>query len=91
MIRRVDRPPHADPTRTTILEIYAQVLKRRDRRRHGEAFDALMADAIPSAASINDANKLRPLGRPRRARFATLSDGSAGKSRICGQRRSSKQ
>jgi hypothetical protein len=28
------------------------VLKRRDRRRHGEAFDALMADAIPSAASI---------------------------------------
>jgi integrase len=38
--------------RTTTLEIYAQVLKRRDRRRHGEAFDALMADAIPSAASI---------------------------------------
>jgi hypothetical protein len=27
------------------------VLKRRDRRRHGEAFDALMADAIPPAAS----------------------------------------
>jgi hypothetical protein len=23
-----------------------------DRRRHGEAFDALMADAVPSAASI---------------------------------------
>jgi integrase len=41
---------HEDPT--TTLEIYAQVLKRRDRRRHGEAFDALMADAIPSAASI---------------------------------------
>ena len=34
------------------MEIYAQVLKRRDRRRHGEAFDALMADAVPSAASI---------------------------------------
>ena len=33
-------------------QIYAQVLKRRDRRRHGEAFDALMADAVPSAASI---------------------------------------
>jgi integrase len=41
---------HEDPT--TTLAIYAQVLKRRDRRRHGEAFDALMADAIPSAASI---------------------------------------
>jgi integrase len=41
---------HEDPT--TTLEIYAQVLKRRDRRRHGEAFDALMADAVPSAASI---------------------------------------
>jgi Phage integrase family len=40
---------HEDPT--TTLEIYAQVLKRRDRRRHGEAFDALMADAVPSAAS----------------------------------------
>jgi integrase len=41
---------HEDPT--TTLAIYAQVLKRRDRRRHGEAFDALMADAVPSAASI---------------------------------------
>ena len=40
---------HEDPT--TTLEIYAQVLKRRDRRRHGETFDALMADAVPSAAS----------------------------------------
>jgi hypothetical protein len=41
---------HEDPT--TTLQIYAQVLKRRDRRRHGEAFDALMVDAIPSAPSI---------------------------------------
>ena len=41
---------HEDPT--TTLAIYAQVLKRRDRRRHGEAFDALMADAVPSATSI---------------------------------------
>jgi integrase len=40
---------HEDPT--TTLQIYAQVLKRRDRQRHGEAFDALMAD-VPSAASI---------------------------------------
>jgi len=41
---------HEDPT--TTLEIYAQVLKRRERRRHGEAFDALMADAVPSDGSI---------------------------------------
>jgi len=40
---------HEDPT--TTLAIYAQVLRRRDRRRHGEAFDALMADAVPSAPS----------------------------------------
>ncbi len=41
---------HEDPK--TTLEIYAQVLKRRDRRRHGEAFDALMADAVPSGHTI---------------------------------------
>lgn len=41
---------HDDPT--TTLKIYAQVLRRRDRRRHGQAFDALMTDAVPSAASI---------------------------------------
>jgi integrase len=41
---------HEDPT--TTLQLYAQVIKRRDRRRHGEAFDALMADAVPSATSI---------------------------------------
>ena len=52
---------HEDPT--TTLQIYAQVLKRRDRRRHGEAFDALMADAVPSAASIMmRANPDRPEG-----------------------------
>ena len=33
---------------TTTLNIYAQVLKRQGRRRHGEAFDALMAGAVPS-------------------------------------------
>jgi integrase len=37
---------HSDPKVT--LEIYALVLKRRDRRRFGNAFDALMRDAIPS-------------------------------------------
>jgi integrase len=53
---------HEDPT--TTLAIYAQVLKRQDRRRHGEAFDALMADAVPSAASIiMRGNPDRPEGR----------------------------
>jgi integrase len=52
---------HEDPT--TTLAIYAQVLKRRDRRRHGEAFDALMADAVPSAASIIIPGKPRWEGR----------------------------
>jgi len=37
---------------TTTLKIYAQVLKRRDRKRHGQAFDALMTNAVPSGASI---------------------------------------
>jgi len=54
---------HEHPT--TTLEIYAQVLKRRDRRRHGEAFDALMADAVPSATSIIiPGSPDRPEGRP---------------------------
>ena len=54
---------HEDPT--TTLEIYAQVLKRRDRRRHGEAFDALMADAVPSAtSSIIPSSPDRPEGVP---------------------------
>lgn len=39
-----------DPT--TTLKIYAQVLRRRDGKHHGQAFDALMADAVPSAPSI---------------------------------------
>lgn len=37
---------HADAKVT--LEIYAIVLKRRERRQFAAAFDALMADAIPS-------------------------------------------
>jgi len=43
-------PVHEDAT--TTLNIYAQVLKRRDRQRHGEAFDALMAGAVPSGATF---------------------------------------
>ena len=31
-----------DHDNPTTLHIYKQVLRRRDRRRHGEAFDALM-------------------------------------------------
>jgi len=65
---------HEDPT--TTLEIYAQVLKRRDRRRHGEAFDALMADAVPSAASIMmRANSDRSESRVA-LDLQTVSDGS---------------
>ncbi len=65
---------HEDPK--TTLEIYAQVLRRRDRRRHGEAFDALMADAIPSAASIMmRGNPDRPEGRDV-LDLPTVSEGS---------------
>ena len=41
-----DRVGHTNPRPT--LEIYALVLKRRDRQRFADAFDALMRDAIPS-------------------------------------------
>jgi integrase len=41
-----DQVGHTDPKLT--LEIYAIVLKRRDRRQFAEAFDHLMRDAIPS-------------------------------------------
>ena len=37
---------HTDPKLT--LEIYAMVLKRRDRTSFADAFDSLMRDAIPS-------------------------------------------
>jgi hypothetical protein len=45
-----DQVGHEDPK--TTLSIYAQVLRRRDRRRHGQAFDAIMTGAVPSNASI---------------------------------------
>jgi hypothetical protein len=53
---------HEDPT--TTLHIYAQVLKRRDRQRHGEAFDALMADAVPSGTSAIIQPKSDPTDGP---------------------------
>jgi hypothetical protein len=36
---------HADSA--TTLEVYSQVLKRRERGTLGEAFDRLMRDAVP--------------------------------------------
>jgi hypothetical protein len=39
---------HSDSA--TTLEIYSQVLERRERRTVGEAFDRLMRDAIPAGA-----------------------------------------
>lgn len=35
----------------TTLNIYAQVLRRRDRSKVSSAFDKLVADAIPSVAT----------------------------------------
>jgi integrase len=58
----------------TTLDIYAQVLKRRDRRRHGEAFDALMTDAIPSAASI----MMRGNPTDKTTKTCSTSDGFGG-------------
>jgi hypothetical protein len=34
------------------LDVYTQVLQRKDRELYTEAFDRLMADAIPSAAAV---------------------------------------
>jgi hypothetical protein len=55
---------HADPSVT--LEICALVLKRRNRRRFAEAFDALMRDAIPSmqaakVQTLQDSNGSGPM------------------------------
>ena len=46
---------HADSA--TTLEVYSQVLERRERRTVGQAFDRLMRDAIPSEPE-------RPSGPP---------------------------
>lgn len=51
---------------TTTLNIYAQVLRRRDRTQHGAAFDALMSDVGTPTAP--DANALDPPA-PNRPRF----------------------
>jgi integrase len=41
---------HEDAKMT--LDVYTQVLQRRDRGLYTEAFDRLMADAIPSATAV---------------------------------------
>lgn len=44
----------------TTLNIYAQVLRHRDRTHVGEAFDRLMADALPSPADVKILRSNRP-------------------------------
>ncbi|MGA2928798.1 MAG: site-specific integrase [Solirubrobacteraceae bacterium] len=61
---------------TTTLKIYAQVLKRRGRKRHGQAFDALMADAVPSAASIMMSGGLERLPDGPTIEIPTVPSGS---------------
>ena len=51
------------------LEIYAMVLKRRDRTRFAEAFDSLMRDAI------------RPSNRPRCQSTGSVSPARASTQR----------
>ena len=55
------------------LDVYSQVLQRKDRDLYTEAFDRLMADAIPSAAAVKmAANPYRGTAgmSPNGARFA---------------------
>ena len=51
---------HEDAKMT--LEVYTQVLQRKDRELYTEAFDRLMADAIPSAHSVKIPAESRPEG-----------------------------
>jgi integrase len=62
---------HADPKIT--LEIYAIVLKRRERRQFAAAFDALMQDAIPSMQQA----RMQDVGRPTPDHAATPNTGIA--------------
>jgi integrase-like protein len=48
---------HEDAKMT--LEVYTQVLQRKDRDLYTEAFDRLMADAIPAAATPKDQRQAR--------------------------------
>jgi hypothetical protein len=55
---------HTDPKLT--LEIYAMVLKRRDRTSFANAFDNLMRDAIPSIRQAKMPNHWAPQAGSRR-------------------------
>ena len=57
----------------TQLEIYAIVLKRRERRQFAAAFDALMQDAIPSMQQA----RMQDVGRPTPDSAATRNTGIA--------------
>jgi hypothetical protein len=49
---------HEDAKMT--LDVYTQVLQRKDREMYTEAFDRLMADAIPSVAAVKVAANPAP-------------------------------
>jgi integrase len=61
---------------TTTLNIYAQVLRRRDRKSHGQAFDALMANAVPSGPSIIMSSTSDHLRNPQALQMPTVPSGS---------------
>ena len=58
---------HEDARMT--LDVYSQILQRKDRELYTEAFDRLMADAVPSPSAVNMADDRRreskrvPFGR----------------------------
>src|ERR671915_2043876 len=52
---------HEDAKMT--LEVYTQVLQRKDRELYTEAFDRLMADAIPSPGGVKMDAAPSPTGR----------------------------
>jgi integrase len=58
---------HADSA--TTLEIYSQVLERRERRTVGEAFDRLMRDAVPSGSDDRNAAPTMASGDAKSPRF----------------------
>jgi integrase len=69
-----DQVGHQDPK--TTLSIYAQVLRRRDRRRHGQAFDAIMTGAVPSVAPVMTPDATDHIRDLTALRMAPVSSGS---------------
>lgn len=66
---------------TTTLKIYAQVLRRRDRKQHGQAFDALMTNAVPSAPAVIGPSQTDELGERGRGQIPTVPGGSGHRNR----------